>query len=113
MGAGEYTVPQLRVGTYTVNASAPGFSAAVAENIGVAVNVRQHIDLGLKVGGTDTTVEVSDVQLQLETESSQRDQTITNYQSEAFPLVTRNYSDLLGAGDWVAAGTERGDDKFY
>ena len=95
-GAGEYTVPQLRVGTYTVNASAPGFSAAVAENIGVAVNVRQHIDLGLKVGGTDTTVEVSDVQLQLETESSQRDQTITNYQSEAFPLVTRNYSDLLG-----------------
>ncbi len=95
-GAGEYDVPQLRVGVYTVTASAAGFSAAVAQNIGVAVNGRQHIDLALQVGGSQTTVEVSDVALQLETESSQRDQTITNYQSEAFPLVTRNYSDLLG-----------------
>ena len=95
-GSGEYDVPQLRVGTYSVTASAAGFSAAVAQNITVSVNVRQHIDLGLTVGGTETIVEVSDVALQLETESSQRDQTVTNYQSEAFPLVTRNYSDLLG-----------------
>ncbi len=94
--AGEYDLPQLRVGTYSVAASAMGFSAALAQNVTVSVNVRQHIDLGLTVGGTQTTVEVSDVELQLETESSQRDQTITNYQSEAFPLVTRNYSDLLG-----------------
>jgi hypothetical protein len=48
------------------------------------------------VGGTATTVEVSDVALQLETETSERGQTITNYETEAFPLVTRNYSDLLG-----------------
>ena len=41
-------------------------------------------------------VEVTDVALQLETETSERGQTITNYQSEALPLVTRNYSDLLG-----------------
>ena len=43
-----------------------------------------------------TTVEVTDVALQLETETSERGQTITNYQSEALPLVSRNYSDLLG-----------------
>ena len=36
------------------------------------------------------------MRLQLETDSSQRGQTITNYQSEALPLVSRNYSDLLG-----------------
>ena len=56
----------------------------------------QRIDLTLKVGATETTVEVSDVALQLETDTSERGQTITNYQSEAFPLVSRNYSDLLG-----------------
>ena len=39
---------------------------------------------------------MSDVALQVETETSERGQTITNYQSEALPLVTRNYSDLLG-----------------
>jgi len=95
-GAGDYDVPQLRVGVYTVTASATGFSSAVAKNITVSVGNRQRIDLTLKVGATETTVEVSDVALQIETESGQRDQTITNYQSEALPLVSRNYTDLLG-----------------
>ncbi len=94
-GAGNYEVPQLRVGVYTITASAPGFSKAVAQNITVSVGNRQHIDLSLKVGAAETSVEVSDVALQIETESSQRDQTITNYESEALPLVNRNYTDLL------------------
>jgi hypothetical protein len=94
-GAGDYEVPSLRVGVYTITASASGFSDAVAQNITVSVGGRQHIDLSLKVGAEQTTVEVSDVALQLETETSERGQTITNYQSEAFPLVSRNYSDLL------------------
>jgi outer membrane receptor protein involved in Fe transport len=93
---GNYDVPQLRVGVYTVTASAPGFSPAVAANITVSVGNRQHIDLSLKVGSAEATIEVTDVTLQVETESSQRDQTITNYQSEALPLVNRNYTDLLG-----------------
>lgn len=95
-GSGNYDVPQLRVGVYTITASASGFSRAVAENITVSVGNRQHIDLSLKVGATETSVEVSGVALQIETESSQRDQTITNAQSEALPLVNRNYTDLLG-----------------
>jgi hypothetical protein len=93
---GEYTVPQLRTGQYTVMATAPGFSQAVAQNITVSVGNRQRIDLTLAVGATAETIQVSDVALQLETDQSQRDQTITNYQSEALPLVSRNYSDLLG-----------------
>ena len=95
-GAGDYELPSVHVGVYTISASAPGFTDAVANNITVSVGGRQRIDLSLKVGGTETTVEVSDVALQLETETSERGQVITNYQSEAFPLVTRNYSDLLG-----------------
>jgi hypothetical protein len=93
---GDYEVPSLHVGVYAVTASAPGFTNAVANNITVSVGGRQRIDLTLNVGATETTVEVSDVALQLETETSERGQTITNYQSAAFPLVTRNYSDLLG-----------------
>ncbi len=93
---GDYQFPDVRVGVYDVAATSTGFSKAEAERVTVSVGVRQRIDLGLKVGGTDTVVEVSGVELQLETENSERDQTITNYQSEAFPLVTRNYSDLLG-----------------
>src|SRR6267154_3787797 len=95
-GAGDYEIPSLRVGIYTVSASAPGFTDSVANNITISVGGRQRIDLSLRVGGTETIVEVSDVALQLETETSERGQVITNYQSEALPLVTRNYSDLLG-----------------
>ncbi len=95
-GTGDYEFPNVKVGSYNVVAAAAGFSKAEADNIAVTVGNRARIDLGLKVGGTDTTIEVSGVALQVEADQSQRDQLITNYQSEAFPLVTRNYSDLLG-----------------
>ena len=94
-GSGEYDVPSLRVGNYKIVASAAGFTDAEADNIAASVGVTQHIDLSLKVGGSATTVEVSGVALQLETETSERGQTVTNYESEALPLVSRNYSDLL------------------
>jgi|GEM_PF-130189 hypothetical protein len=94
--SGDYEVPSLRVGVYTISASASGFAIAEAKSISVSVGARLRIDLVLKVGTAQaTTVEVSDVALQLQTESSQRDQTITNYQTQSLPLVSRNYSDLV------------------
>ena len=93
--SGDYEFPSLRVGVYSVKAEAGGFSTAVAENIAISVAAHTRIDLSLKIGGSESTVEVSGVALQLETESSQRGQNISNYQSEALPLVSRNYSDLL------------------
>ena len=95
-GSGDYEVPSLRAGVYTISASAPGYAIAEAKQITVSVAARVRIDLSLKVGNAQaTTVEVSDVALQLETDSSQRDQTITGYQSASLPLVSRNYTDLL------------------
>ncbi len=93
---GDYQFPDVRVGVYDVTATSAGFSKAEADRITVSVGVRQRIDLGLKVGSSETVVEVTGVELQVETENSERDQTVTNYQSEGFPLVSRNYSDLLG-----------------
>lgn len=92
---GDYEAPSLRVGVYMVSVSAAGYAIAEAKNITVSVGARERIDLTLNVGSTQTTVEVSDVALQLQTESSQRDQTITGYQTQALPLVSRNYSDLV------------------
>ena len=39
--SGDYEVPSVRVGIYTIKASAPGFSDAAAENITVSVGGRQ------------------------------------------------------------------------
>jgi hypothetical protein len=93
--SGDYEVPSLRYGIYTVTAKAAGFADAVAKDITVSVGGRVRIDLTLKIGATQSTVEVSGVALQLETESSQRGQTVSEYQTEALPLVTRNFSDLV------------------
>jgi hypothetical protein len=45
--SGNYEVPELKVGTYTVTATAPSFSDAVAQNITVSVGIRTRIDLAL------------------------------------------------------------------
>jgi hypothetical protein len=95
-GSGDYEIPSLHVGVYSISAKANTYAEAVAQNIAISVGSRQRIDLELKVGGTQSSVEVTDVTLQLETDSSQRGQTITQYQTAALPLVSRNYSDLLG-----------------
>ncbi|MDP9038217.1 MAG: TonB-dependent receptor [Acidobacteriota bacterium] len=94
-GSGDYEVPSVRVGVYSIKAHATGFSDTIADDITVSVGERQRINFTLKVGSAQTTIEVSGVALQVESETSQRDQIITSYQSAAFPLVTRNYSDLL------------------
>jgi outer membrane receptor protein involved in Fe transport len=95
-GSGDYEVPSLHVGVYTVDAEASGFAPAEAKNITISVAGRTRIDLTLNVGQANaTTVEVSDVALQLETETSERGETISGYQTSALPLVSRNYSDLL------------------
>jgi hypothetical protein len=94
-GSGDYEVPSLHVGVYSIVADAPGFAEAQAKHIDISVGVRQRIDLTLNVGQTATTVEVSDVALQIETDTSERGQSISGYQTEALPLVSRNFSDLL------------------
>ncbi|MGH9562239.1 MAG: carboxypeptidase-like regulatory domain-containing protein, partial [Terracidiphilus sp.] len=93
--AGVYEIPNLRTGNYRISAAQTGFSTAVADNVLVSIGVRQHIDLTLQVGQAAATVEVSDVALQIDTENSERGQTVSGYQTEALPLVSRNFSDFL------------------
>lgn len=92
---GDWEVPSLRTGAYTVRAAKQGFADAVATNLMVSVGSRARVDLVLQVGQTQETVEVKDVQLQLETDSSERGQIVSQYQTEAFPLVSRTYSQLV------------------
>jgi hypothetical protein len=104
--SGDYEVPALRVGQYNVEISKSGFAPTQATNITVSVAARQRIDLTLKVGETSTTVEVSGVSLQVETDTSQRGQIVTQYQTAALPLVSRNYSDLIGLTTGVRQTTQ-------
>lgn len=104
--SGDYEVPALRVGQYNVEVTKSGFAPTRATDISVSVAARQRIDLTLQVGETSTTVEVSGVSLQMETDTSQRGQIVTQYQTAALPLVSRNYSDLIGLTTGVRQTTQ-------
>jgi len=104
--SGDYEVPALRVGQYNVEVSKAGFAPTRATDISVSVAARQRIDLTLQIGETSTTVEVSGVSLQVETDTSQRGQIVTQYQTAALPLVSRNYSDLIGLTTGVRQTTQ-------
>ena len=93
---GAWEVPSLHTGVYRVTIAHAGFADAAANDLTLSVGARQRVDLTLSAAGTAETVEVSGVALQIETESSERGQIITGYESAALPLVSRNYSDLLG-----------------
>jgi hypothetical protein len=93
--SGEWEAQGLRTGTYRIQAAKSGFAPAVANDFSLSVGTRQRIDLALSVGTAQVSVEVNGVALALETESSQRGQIVTHAQTEALPLVARNYSSLV------------------
>lgn len=93
--SGEWEAQGLRTGTYRIQATKSGFAPAAANDFTLSVGSRQRVDLALSVGTTQVSVEVNGVALGLETESSQRGQIITHAQTEALPLVARNYSSLV------------------
>jgi hypothetical protein len=103
---GDYEVPALRVGQYNVEVSKTGFAPGRATDITVSIGARQRIDLTLQIGETNTTVEVSGVSLQVDTDTSQRGQIVTQYQTAALPLVSRNYSDLIALTTGVRQTTQ-------
>jgi hypothetical protein len=100
---GNYEVVPVRVGHYSILVSKEGFADAKAENIGVVIASRQRVDLMLAVGAVQTSLVVHDVALQLETETSQRGQIVTQYETASLPLVGRNYSSLIGLTTGVRA----------
>ena len=68
--AGVYTAPYLPAGTYTVAVSQPGFTVYKQTGVPVAVNQTVRIDVDLKVGAVEQSVEVTAQAAQIQTDSS-------------------------------------------
>ena len=69
--SGEYLVPALSVGVYSVVATMDGFNDAVTKNVHLAVGTNQEVNLKMTIGSKQT-VTVESNELTLETETSQR-----------------------------------------
>src|SRR4051794_5718383 len=101
---GEYTVPQLPTGRYTVTSEMTGFKTTALSNVEVGVDQRVRIDLKLEVGAMSESVSVEAAAPLLQTSSSELGTTVTNQQIEALPLNGRNFVNLTRTVPGVLRG---------
>ena len=92
--SGEYTVPSLPTGRYTVMSEMSGFKALALSNIEVGVDQRVRIDLKLEVGAMTESVSITAETPLVQTSSSELGTTVGNEQIEALPLNGRNFVNL-------------------
>ena len=96
--AGDYTVPYLQPGIYSVTVQAPGFEKSVVQNITLVVAQEARANVTLKPGGIAETLTVEANAVALETDSSTVSQTVTQEQVNELPLNGRNFLSLLFVG---------------
>jgi hypothetical protein len=92
--SGAYEFDSVQPGEYTISVSAPGFPVSKTDIFKVNVGARQRVDMTLNLGMASETVTVSGAPTQLETETSDRGQTVQGAEAVTLPLNGRSYADL-------------------
>src|SRR5437868_6001571 len=87
---GNYAVPALSPGEYTIKVKAPGFQETVLTGITLEVNQRTRIDISMTVGTVAQSLEVRAGAPLVDTESAQIGAVVSERRVEALPLNGRN-----------------------
>lgn len=107
-GAGLYTISPIIPGTYTVTATAQGFTTVTQKNLTVNALALTPLDLTLTVGSTNTEVTVTAAPPQLETTNATLGMTIENAAYANLPLIMNNAQRDPTAFGALAPGTQGG-----
>jgi hypothetical protein len=91
---GSYIFTALKVGNYTIIASAPGFDKTQQSSVPLVIQQRLELNLTLKPGKVSETVEVNADQAALQTQDASVGQVVTEDQINNLPLNGRNYTLL-------------------
>lgn len=87
---GNYALPVLPVGRYTVTATAPGFKKAVREDLELRVGDRIQLDFKLELGAIAEQVTVTSEAELLQTATASRGQVVDSDKVRDLPLLGRN-----------------------
>jgi hypothetical protein len=94
--SGNYTMPDMVPGTYSVTAVKQGFKQETRENITVLTNTTERADLALAVGSMTETVEVTTAPPMLQTDRADISTSISATQIADLPLSSGNsFQSLL------------------
>jgi hypothetical protein len=101
-GNGSYQVSLLSPGDYSVDASAKGFKSISINTVTIHVTEIATLDLRLQVGTITEKVTVQDIAELIQTNSSTLGSVTDQRMVENLPLVTRNYTQILGLSPGVS-----------
>src|SRR5713101_5822921 len=93
-GDGFYSAPNLLPGAYEVRVTAQGFQTHVQKEISLTVGAQQALNLSLKVGQLNQTVEVSAAPPSVQTTSSTISATVDSTTVRELPLNGRDWTSL-------------------
>jgi len=101
---GEYTVPSLPTGTYSVKAELSGFKTVTRPDIPLGVDQRMRIDVKLEIGAVEESVTVTGTSPLVQTSSSELGTTVAEEQIKTLPLNGRNFVNLTRTVPGVVRG---------
>ncbi len=93
--AGNFEFIAIPIGRYKLNVEQPGFRSQSTAEFELTIGARQRVDFKLELASVQTTVEVSGEVALIQTDTSDRGQTIAAQQIRELPLNGRAYSELI------------------
>ncbi len=109
---GDFRLPLVPPGVYTVTVDAKGFRSMVAQNVSVRVTETTELTANLRLSSSSESLEVNAEPPLVQTSSPAAGRVIQETQIKQLPLPTRNFQQLLalspGAVAPIANNTEMG-----
>jgi carboxypeptidase family protein/TonB-dependent receptor-like protein len=111
--SGDFTIPLLNPGEYTVDIEAKGFKAFRVTSLKLSAGDRARVDGTMEVGQATETVNVEAQTVALQTDSSMLTNSVTEQAVQDLPLNGRNYIQLAqlttGANEGAPNGMTSGN----
>jgi hypothetical protein len=102
-GDGRYTLALLPPGTYKISVKKTGFSEEVQKDIHIDVGGTTRLDIVMALGELSQKVTVEASPTMADTESSTLGRVVNEQAVENLPLVTRNYTQVIGLSPGIEA----------
>lgn len=101
---GDYALPLLPPGLYTIKFEKAGFRATVYKGIKIEVTETTRVDAQLTVGQVSDEISVTSHPSDLQTENSALGRVVNDAAVSALPLVSRNFTQIAGLSPGVLTG---------
>ena len=100
---GRYTVALLPPGAYRVTVTKAGFKEKVEESVQIDVVGTTRLDITMDLGAVNEKITVEAQPTMIDTDSSTLGRVVNQQALEGLPLVTRNYTQIIGLSPGIEA----------